>query len=273
MKTLILTTPHMTGPDVKHAQQRLVVAGYLHKNDADGEYGPVTATAAKAAKVALGYAASECQPTYGQKLDDYLSGSVQPTIAMRARVAVRNQAVDTTGVGAKAADRMVRWYQAGWKEDPMGSNVVPPLQQLSRQLKLSAYLVNMGVPWCAQSSMTAALAEGSKTAAYGLRQGRFNALYCPELKAQASAGNFGMRAVSKSLIDKGTYILFDWPPADGTMDHVGIALGKPGQNVSAGGKKWTVPKNSICTVEGNSQDAVRINVHDFSVVGFAFTIQ
>jgi hypothetical protein len=273
MNTLVLTSPHTKGAIVKAAQARLVKAGYLAKGDADGEYGPVTATAAKAAKWDLGYAAKDCHLTYGQQLDDLLSGKRKPNVAMQARTKYRRRHPIIVSVGAKAADRMVKWAQAGWKESPMGSNKVPQLMLLSKDLGLSDYYCNMGQAWCAQSAMTAALAEGSKTAAYGLRQGRFNALYCPELKSQASSGSFGMRAVSKNSIAKGTMVLFDWPPADGTMDHIGIALGKVGENVTAGGQVYKVPKNSICTVEGNASDAVKISVHDLSVVGFAFTIQ
>jgi hypothetical protein len=273
MKTLTLTSPHTKSAAVKAAQARLVKAGYLVKGDADGEYGPITATAAKAAKWDLGYAAGECRLTYGQQLDDLLSGKTKPSAAMSVRTKFRKRQAALECVGAKAADRMVKWAQAGWKENPMGSNKVPQLMLLSKDLGLSSYLCNMGQAWCAQSAMTAALAEGSKTATYGLRQGRFNALYCPELKAQASSGSFGMRAVSKNSIAKGTMVLFDWPPTDGTMDHIGIALGKVGENVTAAGQVYKVPKNSICTVEGNASDAVKINVHDLSVVGFAFTIQ
>ena len=270
--TLLLTSPHTKSAEVKAAQARLVKAGFLARGDADGEFGPVTATAAKAAKWSLGFAASNCKLTYGSVLDAYLSGKAQPNLAMQARAKVRRRLAAQESVGAKAADRMVTWAQAGWKENPMGSNVVPQLQLLSRDLRLAAYLCNMGQAWCAQSVMTAALAEGSKTAKYGLVQGRFNALYCPTLRDISSTGSYGTRAVSKNSIVKGTCIEFDWPPADGTMDHIGIALGKPGENVTAAGQVWKVPKNSICTVEGNADDRVKISVHDLSVVGWAFNI-
>lgn len=270
--TLSLTSPHTKGAHVKAAQNRLVKAGFLAKGSADGEYGPVTASASRAAKTAFGYPLKDCHGTYGQQLDNLLSGKSKPNLAMRIRIANRKLKPDTTGVGAKAADRMVRWAEAGWKENPMGSNKVPQLMLLSKDLGLASYYCEMGQPWCAQSAMTAALAEGSKTASYGLRQGRFNALYCPELKNEASKGAWGMQAVAKSNATKGTMILFDWQ-GDGTMDHIGIALGKVGENVTARGQVYKVPKNSICTVEGNASDAVKINVHDLSVVGFAFIIQ
>lgn len=270
--TLLLTTPHTKSVEVKAAQARLVQAGFLAKGDADGEFGPITATAAKAAKWSLGYPDSQCKLTYGSVLDAYLSGTAKPSVAMQARAKLRKRLAATESVGAKAADRMVTWAQAGWKENPMGSNVVPQLQLLSRDLRLAAYLTNMGQAWCAQSAMTAALAEGSKTANYGLVQGRFNALYCPTLRDVSSTGSYGTQAVSKNSITKGTCILFDWPPADGTMDHIGIALGKPGENVTAAGQVWQVPSNSICTVEGNADDRVKISVHDFSVIGWAFNI-
>ena len=154
----------------------------------------------------------------------------------------------------------------------MGSDVVPQLQQLMRSLGLASYYVNMGYPWCAASAMTAALAEGSKTAEYGLRQGRFNALYCPTLRDIATSGSYGARAVSKNTLKKGTMVLFCWD-GSGTPQHIGIALGKVGEKVTAAGETFDPGKKGIVTVEGNSNDAVRVNVHaDLSKVCFTFEI-
>lgn len=272
MKTLVLTSPHMKGADVKAAQQLLAQHGYLAKKDVDSEYGPVTATAAKQAKWDLGYKATECKATFGARLAAYLSGKAEPTSAMRVRAKIREQQKKQP-VGARAADRMVSWWMPGrWVEVPAGSNVVPQLQRVSRDLGLAEYLVRMGQPWCAQSAMTAALCEGSKTAAYGLRQGRFNALYCPTLRDIASTGSYGARAVSKNTLKKGTMVLFCWD-GSGTPEHIGIALGKVGEKVTASGKTFDPGKKGIVTVEGNSSDAVRVNVHaDLSKVCFTFEI-
>lgn len=272
MKTLVLTSPHMKGADVKAAQQLLVKHGYLHKKDADGDYGPVTANAAKAAKWDLGYKQSGCQPTFGSRLKAYLEGKAQPTPAMRLRAKIRAQQKKQP-VGARAADRMVAWWNPGrWVEVPMGSDKVPQLQTLMRSLGLASYYSNMGYAWCAAGAMTASLAEGSKTANYGLKQGRFNALYCPTLRDVSAAGQYGTRAVSRASIKKGTCILFCWD-GSGTPQHIGVALGKIGEKVTVKGQTFDPGKNGIVTVEANSDDAVRVNTHsDMRVVCWQFEI-
>lgn len=74
-RTLHLTNPLMTGPDVVVVQQLL--APY-HPGAVDGEYGPATAAAAKRAKWALGYPDARCDGAVGTKLVAYLSGTPLP---------------------------------------------------------------------------------------------------------------------------------------------------------------------------------------------------
>ena len=45
-RTLVLTSPHMTGDDVKYAQRVLEKHGGYYQGKPDGEYGPITAQAA-----------------------------------------------------------------------------------------------------------------------------------------------------------------------------------------------------------------------------------
>jgi hypothetical protein len=253
MKTLRLASPYMRGADVRTAQQRLIARGYLPAGTADGVFGPVTANAAKQAKWDLGYAANQCTPIYGALLDQYLSGKRKPTAAMRTRAKLRKKQTPNKSIGSKAANRMVRWYEARWKEYPSNSNRVPPLQALSRELKLASWYSAMGWPWCAFALFVAALAEGSKTAEAGLRHGRFNALYTPTIRVNAEQGNHGMQAVSRSAIDHGVAVLFDFGGSNGAeVDHIGFALGRPGMAVTAGGKRWTPTAQQVVCIEANT---------------------
>jgi hypothetical protein len=183
-----------------------------------------------------------------------MSGKTKPTVAMRARVAARKRKpLPSLTLGERAADRMVGWYNARWSENPAGSNFVQPLSLLCKDLRLAAYYYQMNYAWCALAAFTAYLAEGSTAAKYGLREGKYNALYTPEIRAVAERGAYGLASQSKTTIVKGTALLFDFGGSNGSeVDHIGIALGKPGQVVKAGGKTWRPGKNSVVTVEGNT---------------------
>jgi hypothetical protein len=287
MRTLRLASPYMRGADVNVAQARLVKAGYLPKSAHDQVFGPVTANAAKRAKWMLGYAAKNCTPTYGSLLDDYLIGKRKQSAPMRTRAAARKRQEEKQkeqlSIGSRAADRMVRWYQSGWKEYPAGSNQVQPLMQLCRDLKLSAYYSSMGYPWCALAVFVAALAEGSKSAEAGLRRGAFNALYTPTIRQVAENGAHGLRAVSRSSIQHGVCVLFDFGGGNGAeVDHVGIALGKAGETVTAGGKRWECSPNEVVCVEANTSyyntgsqangGAVAIRIRPLSLIRTPFTL-
>lgn len=283
MRNLVLTSPYMQGKDVKTAQKRLITAGYLGKGQDDGRFGPVTGSACVAAKRALGYADQDCTASYGQQLDDYLAKRRQPSAAMRLRARRRReQAAASQTVGSKAADVMAGWYADRWKEKPSGSNVVPPLQQFARTLKISDYYVRMGWPWCAFAIGAAALHCGSSTFDQGLRKGRFNSLYCPELRAVSQRGAFGTQAIAPSNLEKGHAVLFDWQK-DGVADHIGLALGRPGQAVTVAGEKFTPKRSQIVCVEGNTSydsngsqsngGCVAVRVRDLSSIqaGFSFS--
>ena len=282
MKILRLTSPLTEGTGVALAQQHLVKYGVLAKTAVDGVYGPVTANAAKRAKYLLGYA--DTAGTYDAALQAYMSGKTKPTMAMRARTAARKRKpLPSLTLGERAADRMVGWYVARWSEKPAGSNVVPQLSLLCKDLKLAAYYYQMGYAWCALALFTAFLAEGSTAAKAGLREGKYNALYTPEIRAVAERGAYGLASRSKTNIVKGTGLLFDFGGSNGSeVDHTGIALGKPGQTVKAGGKTWRPGKNSVVTVEANTSydndgsqsngGCVAIRMRSLNTIRAAFTV-
>ena len=283
MKILRLTSPLTEGTGVALAQQHLVKYGVLAKTAVDGVYGPVTANAAKRAKYLLGYA--DTAGTYDAALQAYMGGKTPPTVAMRARAAARKRKPQPSpALGERAADRMVTWYNARWSEKPAESNYVPQLSLLCKDLKLAAYYSQMGYAWCALAAFTAYLAEGSTAAKYGLRDGKYNALYTPEIRAVAERGAYGLASQSKTTIVKGTALLFDFGGSNGTeVDHIGIALGKPGQVVKAGGQTWRPDKNSVVTVEGNTSyddggsqangGGVAIHTRSLTVIRSAIRVQ
>ena len=76
--------------------------------------------------------------------------------------------------------------------------------------RVAAPFDEMGFPWCGFAVFLAALAEGGKTAALGLRRRSFNALYTPAVLAAAEAGRFGLRIVPAKEAWRGDLVLFDW---------------------------------------------------------------
>jgi hypothetical protein len=272
----------MVGNDVKAAQGTLVSAGFLPAKSTDGIYGPVTANAAKAAKYRLGYALIHVEATYDPQLDAYLRGKKKPSLIMvqRAKARARKPKQD---VGEQTADTMAAWATEYWHESPDGSNFVPQLSALAKRLGCSPYIYGMRYPYCAMGLFTAALQHGSEAAKTGLKDERWNALYTPTIQQMARDGRFGLRAVSirNGGIKKGTGVLFDFD--GGGVDHVGIALGKPGQVVIINGQKWRPKRSQVVTVEANTSlegksgsqsdgGCVAIRIRDLNLIETAFTI-
>ena len=281
-RTLRLTTPLMRGNDVKAAQSILISRGYLGQKLSDGVYGPVTANAAKSAKYALGYRLDKCDTTYGRQLDDYLRAKKKPSRIMMFRAAQRAKKPVST-IGVQTAEVMTRWAEAYWHESPSGSNYVPELSKLAKRLGASAYILNMRYPWCGMGLFTAALSVGAVSGRTGIKDELWNALYTPTIQQMAREGRYGLRAVSvrQGGIEKGTGLLFDFD--GGGVDHVGIALGKPGQVVTIGGQKWKPKRSQVVTVECNTSlegqsgsqsdgGCVAIRIRDLSLIATAFSI-
>jgi cell wall-associated NlpC family hydrolase len=86
-RTLHLTNPLMTGPDVEHLQQLLKA---YHPGVLDGEYGPATAAAVKQAKWVLGYPDAKCDQSAGPQLVAYLEGADTPADFQARRAARRH---------------------------------------------------------------------------------------------------------------------------------------------------------------------------------------
>src|SRR5438132_13863334 len=80
-RQLHLANPLMKGLDVAGAQRLLLENPYgsFPCGTADGEYGPATAAATKAAKFALGYPPAQVNGVFGPQLRAYLSNAPPPT--------------------------------------------------------------------------------------------------------------------------------------------------------------------------------------------------
>lgn len=100
-RTLHLTSPMQTGPDVKALQQLL--APY-QPGLVDGQFGPQTAAAVKRAKWALGYPSASCNGTAAATLIGYLEGAQVP-----AAYATRAQDRKQTSTVRQAIVGHARW--------------------------------------------------------------------------------------------------------------------------------------------------------------------
>jgi hypothetical protein len=98
----------------------------------------------------------------------------------------------------------------------------------------------MGFPWCAFAVFLAALAEGGRTAALGLRGVSVNALYTPDVLAAAEKGRFGLQVVPEQEARRGDLVLFDWNPTGGDPADRVARLVEPPEN------------GHVRTVDGNS---------------------
>lgn len=233
------TTPFMHGNDVRRVQHTL-------KLKVDGEFGPVTASSVAAWKRRAGYPASHITPLIGVTGQQYLFGSRPLPVAFKMRAKARAQAAKKAAAAQPLREKAVRtmnvWAGRGMKESPAGSNKVPDLQALAKTLGLSSFYRNMGWPWCAFAVMLAMLQHGSKTAQLGLKQGKFNALYTPDILYHAGRNNFGMRIVGPGEAKPGDLAMINFPGGDRRVDHVGMVTKSPANG-------W------VETVEGNTSSA------------------
>ena len=243
-RTLTLTSPYMTGPDIVKAQRALGVPD-------DGEYGPVTASAVSDWKRRSGYPEKAIDGLLAPADLKWLLGRETLPAAYARRAQARLQELELgAGVGDRAATTMESWASAGYREKPAGSNKVPELVKLAGELGVAPGIVPMGFAWCGFSAFLSALAGGGTSASEGLRELRFNALYCPTILAEAQNGHFGLRVVPQSQAARGDLVLFDWSPGGDPVDHVARLVKSP-----EGG--------TVTTVDGNSgPDSVHVIVRE-----------
>lgn len=126
----------------------------------------------------------------------------------------------------QAVAQMERWE--GLEEAPPRSNRVPALAGAAGRLGVAPALAAMGYPWCAFCAFLAALAHGGRSAALGLREQRFNAVYTPAILASARDEKFGLRIVPPAFAFRGDLVIFDWDFRHGDpADHLGRLVENP----------------------------------------------
>ncbi len=202
-RMLALTSPHMTGDDVKYAQNLLKRAGY-YKGGSGGEFGPLTAQASFRAKYWLGYAKPE--QTFGTSLEKHLLGLTQPSAAMQKRIDRRKKLAQATPVREKALAQMTKLV--GLVEEPPGSNHVPAI---------NGWWGHGDGPWCARTVSKAYILAGSKA----FSRGR-NYEYVPTIVGNARAGRNGLAVTLDP--EPGDLVCYDWDGSNfaSSDNHVGM---------------------------------------------------
>lgn len=260
MRTLQLTSPLMTGEDVRAAQ--LALAGKVNgpfgnysPGVADGEYGPNSAQAASRARYWLGRSKrtiAAAGGSYTATLDAQLRGKAELTATQRVRRNIRlamyrrdreSQPLREKALGIAAS-------QVGVTESPAGSNIVLFSRWYSERVGYSF----IG-PWCAMFVSWAFSRAGSKRV--DPAAGRW--AYCPYVEGDARAGRNGLSVVSAGDVRPGDLVLFDWS-GDGTADHIGIV-----RSALSGGTFTTVEGNTSPTSQANG-GAVMVRSRDLANV-------
>ncbi len=255
-RAIFLTSPLMRGEDVKEVQRRTGAKP-------DGQYGAVSASAVARWKFYAGYPASEINNGIGIKGQRILFqlDPLPPAYRVRA-VARRKAAAAQVNVAARAVDIMAGWANAGYKERPAGSNVVPELVTLARKHGVT-YSPGMGFPWCEWSANLAALIAGGKSARAGLVDRRWNAAYTVTAVVNAQAGRFDSRLVTPASAPKGAKVYFDFRAGGDIVEHVGRLLRHEG------GQVVTVEGNTSVNGSQDNGGAVLIRRRPLSQVRFA----
>jgi peptidoglycan hydrolase-like protein with peptidoglycan-binding domain len=205
MKSYHLTSPMMQGEEVKTLQRRLAGTNKFkenyHPGKVDGSFGESTAGASYRAKFALGYPTKDLTRTYGQVLDNYLTGKTALPDAFAKRRRDRKKAAAAVPLRVKALNKAKP--EIGTKESPSGSN----------RVKYSTWYGIIG-PWCAMFVTWCYDGVGSKAFTRGSRYA-----YVPNIISAARLGGRGLALTSNP--EPGDLVCFDWN-RDRIADHVGI---------------------------------------------------
>jgi predicted chitinase len=231
-RALRLTSPHMTGEDVKDVQRALGISD-------DGEYGPITASAVADWKRRVGYPDREITNAIGPRGIRWLLGRAKLPAEFEATAGQRARPLaQASTVPERAVAEMEAWVLAGYREGPK-PEVVPELVKLATELDVPPKFAQMGYAWGGLAVFLAALKVGGSTADLGLRKEKFNALYCPAILAEADAGRWGMRKIPQAQARRGDLVLFDLTPGGDPAERVGRLLRPPAAGL-------------VATVDGNS---------------------
>lgn len=200
----------------------------------DGEFGPATASAvAWAKRWVLGFPMKALTKGYATNLS---VSSQEMVRGMRPvprywlwRAGWRMRQLAKRQAGSSMADRAAAWAesQIGLKEQPAGTNKVPPLMADATGQGVMKWIAAMGFPWCAFGFWLAYLHAGSETARRVMIKYAWNGLYTPTILDMALAGQEGLRVVGWSEITRGTGILINFPGGDPRVDHIEMSSAAP----------------------------------------------
>jgi peptidoglycan hydrolase-like protein with peptidoglycan-binding domain len=239
-RILGLTSPLITGPEVRSAQQLLQKnpwkQDYL-QDDVDGVFGPATARACKRAKYWLGFTPAHMKPTFGPDLRGLLDQTTPLPPLYRTRREERLKKTNT--LPARAFEIATDAANKGIKEDPGRPN----------QVFFSRWYGMPGQPWCCMFVTYCYVNAGSKAFQ---RRGRW--AYCFHVSAAAREGRHNL-AVTKNP-QRGDVVVFG--PPDYKDGHIGFF------------DAWIDRgRGTFKTIEGNASDMVkRCNQHVGTVDAF-----
>jgi peptidoglycan hydrolase-like protein with peptidoglycan-binding domain len=210
-RTLVLTTPHMDGDDVKYAQNLLKKNGY-YNGPVNGEFDQLTAQAAYRAQFWLGYTTPK--QGFGTNLEKLLLGKAQPTADAKKRIAERKKQAAATPLREKALTQMRKFV--GLTENPAGSNNVP---------EINGWWGGGNVAWCARTVSKAYIMAGSTAFARGR-----NYQYVPTIVGDARAARNGLTVTVDPK--PGDLVCFDWDGSNfATGDnHIGMFVSGTASN-------------------------------------------
>jgi peptidoglycan hydrolase-like protein with peptidoglycan-binding domain len=227
-RTLVLTSPHMSGEDVKYAQKLLTTRGGYYTAELDGEFGPLSAQASYRAQYWLGYA--KPSQSFGTNLEKLLLGKVQPSPEAKQRIAQRKKQGESGPLRERALAQMETFV--GICEQPAGSNHVP---------EINGWWGQGDVAWCARCVSKAYVSAGSKAFVRGR-----NYEYVPTLVGDARAGRNGLTVTLEPK--PGDLVCFDWDSSNFGTGNNHVGMFKSGS------------KANFKTIEGNVDS--RCDYHD-----------
>jgi CHAP domain len=208
VRTLKLTSPATTGPDVEVAQQLLgqnVFEVDFQPGPVDGEFGPLTAGACKRAKWTLGYPDGDILPTYGDKIGGLLAGTGALPPSFAKRRTVRAATLNRSTLKSRALSLAKR--EIGYAERP------------TNRTKFGAWYGMDGSPWCAMFVTWCVVRAGEALhMPTPFRRGDRWA-YVPYVVSAAVGGRYELSVTSAP--EPGDVVTYDWN-RDGTADHIGL---------------------------------------------------
>jgi hypothetical protein len=202
MRTLILTTPMMTGEDVDLAQRLLKKHGH-YGGDIDREFGELSAQASYRAQFRLGYA--QPKQAFGTPLEKLLNGTAKPTAAMKKLSAQRKREEGKrSGLRLRALAEMRKLI--GTTEHPPGSNKT-----------IVGKFYGFNDEWCAMAVTMAYVKAGSTGFAKGSRWA-----FVPFLVAAARTAQHGLTVTANP--QPGDLVCYDLDGSNfaGSKNHIGM---------------------------------------------------